>query len=108
MTPHEYLSQLLRRQELSDAQLRTLQATREEIEGWLRGRYGSVPRFYYAGSYGKGTMIGEAYDLDLVIYFPASERQSLADLFWGVHRRLGEGGYRVVPRTVALRLPCDR
>lgn len=107
MTPHEYLTQLLRRQDLTEAQLRQFRDTREQIEGWLRGRYGSVPRFYYAGSYGKGTMIAEAYDLDLVMYFPSTERRSLGELYWDVHRRLADGGYQIVPRTVALRLPYN-
>ena len=102
---HEYLTQLLRRQDLSDAQLRELREQRDLVERCLRGSYGSDPRFYYAGSYGKDTMIAAAYDLDVVVYFPPSERRTLAELFWGVNRRLTDCGFVVVPRTVALRLP---
>jgi hypothetical protein len=105
MTPHDYLVTVLRNQELTAQQLQDLRALRERIEAWLRGQFGSQLRVYYAGSYGKQTMIRASYDLDLVLYFPPTERASLQDIFWSVHRRLTDGGYHVVPRTVALRLP---
>lgn len=105
MTPHDYLVEVLRSQALDSEQLAPLRSHREAIENRLRGRFGSAPRFYYAGSYGKQTMIKAAYDLDIIIYFPSIDRTTLHDLYWGVNLRLTEGGYRVVPRTVALRLP---
>ena len=105
MTPHDYLVQVLRGQDLTEVQVRELRNARDGVERCLRAEYGSEPRFYYAGSYGKGTMIADAYDLDVVIYFPSTESRTLSELFWGVNRRLTDSGHRVVPRTVALRLP---
>ncbi|HYE19731.1 MAG TPA: hypothetical protein VEA69_14875 [Tepidisphaeraceae bacterium] len=107
MTPHDYLVGVLQQQALSAQHVSTLRAQRETIENWLRGRFGGGPRFYYAGSFGKQTMIRAAYDLDIVIYFPSTERATLHDLYWGIHRRLVDGSYQVVPRTVALRLPYN-
>lgn len=84
-----------------------LQGLRAQIEQGLRQRFGARPRFYYGGSYGKGTMLRSAYDLDIVMYFPSTERASLHELFWAVHLQLGALRYMVHPRTVALRLPYD-
>jgi hypothetical protein len=105
MTPHDYLVAALQNQELSTRQVQELRDLRERIEAWFRGQFGYQVRMYYAGSYGKQTMVRAAYDLDLVLYFPPTERATLHDIFWSVNRRLIDGGYNVVPRTVALRLP---
>jgi hypothetical protein len=85
--------------------LATLRSTRDAVEGGLRRAYGALPRFYYAGSYGKDTLIRASYDLDIVMYFPSAENRTLSDLFWGVHRTLVGSGLIVQPKTVALRLP---
>ncbi len=57
MTPHDYLVAVLRNQELSAQQIRDLRNRRKQIEAWLRGQFGAQLRMYYAGSYGKQTMI---------------------------------------------------
>ena len=80
MSNHEYLLNLLNEQDLEQGSLSTLQRLRGEIGAVLQGRYGSTPRIYYAGSYGKNTTIKEAFDLDVVIYFPHTESASLADI----------------------------
>jgi hypothetical protein len=85
----------------------TLQRLRGEIEMVLRRQFGGSPRIYYAGSYGKDTMIREAYDLDIVIYFPYTETRSLGQLFNAVYATLTTANYSVTPRTVALRLPYE-
>lgn len=107
MTGHQYLASLLARETLQAAEVATLQGLRAQIEQGLRQRFGAAPRFYYGGSYGKGTMLRSAYDLDIVMYFPTTERASLHELFWAVHQQLGALHYVVHPRTVALRLPYE-
>lgn len=107
MTPHDYLSGVLIRETVAPVQMATLQRLRDKIEADLRSSFGAAPRFYYGGSYGKGTMLRLAYDLDIVMYFPASERSTLAELFGAVRKELVSRGYVVTPRTVALRLPYE-
>jgi hypothetical protein len=105
MTAHGYLQQLLTSHELWQQELATLRSTRDAVETVLRRSHGTLPRFYYAGSFGKDTLIRAAYDLDIVMYFPSTENRTLGDLFWGVHRTLVGNGLIVQPKTVALRLP---
>ena len=105
MTPHEYLDGLLRGQAMRQQDISTLKQLRDKIEGDLRRSYGSAPRFYYAGSYGKDTMIQVSFDLDIVIYFPHTQTASLRDIFASVRSKLVQTGYTVQPKTVALRLP---
>jgi hypothetical protein len=105
MTPHEYLAGLLQQQAMQQNEVDTLRRLRDEIEGKLRQAYGTAPRFYYGGSFGKDTMIGASYDLDIVIYFPSTEQASLSDIFNSVHSQLTRNGYKVQRKTVALRLP---
>jgi hypothetical protein len=107
MTPHQYLERLLQQQAMPQGELATLRRLRDEIEGKLRSAYGSGPRCYYGGSFGKNTMIRVSYDLDIVIYFPSTERASLRDIFNDVHGELTRNGYVVQPKTVALRLPYE-
>lgn len=104
MSGHQYLESILRQQELRESELQTLRTTRDEIENWLRGDIGVVPRIYYGGSYAKNTLLRLSFDLDIVIYFPATERSTLQDIFWRIQGRLA-AKYVVRARTVALRLP---
>jgi len=97
MTAHEYLQQLLESQELWPQELATLRSTRDAVESGLRRSHGNLPRFYYAGSYGKDTLIRAAYDLDIVMYFPSTEDRTLSDLFWSVHRTLVGSGRSETP-----------
>jgi hypothetical protein len=106
-SPHEYLLGLLSRESITSSEIGTLQRLRDKIEFDLRGQFGYAPRFYYGGSYAKGTMLKSAYDLDIVMYFPSSETATLSNLFWSVSGRLRALGYVVHPRTVALRLPYE-
>lgn len=105
MTAHAYLVMLLAGQVMPQPALDTLQRLRGEIETVLRRHVGTAPRFYYGGSYGKDTMIREAYDLDIVLYFPHTDTTPVRDLFLATNTALVSAGYKVRPRTVALRLP---
>lgn len=107
MTGHNYLVGVLNSQYMddNDRAVITMRSLREEIEGVLRRVYGSYPLFYYAGSYGKRTMIRASFDLDIVIYFPSTERSSLREIYTSVHRTLLNANYTVNPKTVSLQLP---
>ena len=50
-------------------------------------------------------MIREAYDLDIVLYFPDTETRSIRDLFTATNAAPRGGPIVVRPRTLALRLP---
>lgn len=105
MTGHEYLVQILEAQKMLPLDLAPMQTHRAEIETNLRSIYGTAPRFYYGGSYGKDTLVKASYDLDIVMYFPNSDYRSVGDLYNSVHQSLNRSGYTVVPKNVALRLP---
>ncbi len=105
MTAHDYLVNILRREELLPAEILALQTARDDIERVLRGAYGYGPRIYYGGSYAKDTQIRSAYDLDIVMYLPSHDALPLRDLFEGVQSYLARAQFVVAPKTVALRLP---
>src|SRR5262245_16842064 len=85
----------------------TARVPRRQIGTVPPRHFGNEPRFYYGGSYGKDTMIREAYDLDIVLYFPHTEGRSLRDLFVATNSALVAARYTVHPKTVALRLPYE-
>jgi hypothetical protein len=66
---------------MGDEDLAMIRALREQIESRLRQGLGSTPRIYYGGSYAKGTMIREAFDLDIIVYYPHTENATLGQLF---------------------------
>jgi len=107
MTGHEYLQKVLKGQEMRPETIEMLQNLRNEIEGKLRSTFGSAPRFYYGGSYGKNTMIRESFDLDIVIYFPNSEARTCKALYTRVEESLVNTGFIVKRKNVALRLPYE-
>ena len=90
MTPEEYLKALLASQDLTDQQEKDLAAHKKEVTDYLRGEFGDVPSIRYAGSYAKGTMIRERYDLDIVCYFPSDDGRSLKEIRGDVAARLME------------------
>lgn len=107
MTGHDYLADVLTDQKIELDQIESLQLLRDEIETVLRNEYGSYPRIYYGGSYAKHTMIREAFDLDVIIYFPCTQRATLKKIYESVHEALVSANYIVRPKTVALQLPYE-
>ncbi len=104
MTGHEYLDNLLQQRMVSDTTRSTMRTTRDEIEKNLRKVIGSTPRIYYAGSYGKNTMLDVYHDLDIVVYYPSSSTKTLKEIYWEVYNTLN-GTYWVQQKDVAIRLP---
>lgn len=108
MSNNDFLWGIISKQELSLAQKNALTTQKEQIEVALRSVYGWGPKIYYAGSFGKGTMISAAFDLDIVIYFPSTETTSVKDIYKHVGQTLKNKGYVVKEKNVALRLPYDK
>lgn len=101
-----YLESLLAGQILTPAELAQLQELRSLIEGQL-STFEGTPRFYYAGSYGKDTIIRSSYDLDIVMYWPHDTPYTLVGLFSAVGDSLRKNWTVVQPKTVAWRLPFN-
>jgi len=109
MTTQEYLKEILKQQSLSDdsAEIQALRSERKKVEELLRKSFEkSSLTIQYAGSYAKGTMIRDSYDLDIVCYFnhdDESAGKTLEEIFNKVKESL-ESKYYVVPKKSALRL----
>ena len=98
-----YFQNLLRAQTLSDQELQALRGLRQRIEGQLSRLEGN-PRFYYAGSYGKKTMIRTRYDLDLVIYWPQTANYTIKGIYDAVGQVLRKEWQVVNSKTVCWEL----
>lgn len=109
MTRTEYLRKILELQTLDPAgnEIADINKRAREVEAVLNREFpASDKTIRYAGSFAKGTMIREAYDLDLICYLgneDTSAGDTLADIFVGVRNAL-EKAYRVAPKTSALRI----
>jgi hypothetical protein len=109
MTTDEYLQTILRQQTLAEggAELTALRARRDEVEKLLRESFkDGSPAIRYGGSIAKGTMIREAYDLDMTCYYgheDASAGGTLKEIYESVERAL-QAKYLVERKPSALRL----
>jgi hypothetical protein len=108
MTPNEYLLNTLDQQTLAEDsdELEALRDRRKDVEELLREEFGSSPTIRYGGSKSKGTMIKEAYDLDVICYFPRDDDDAggtLETIYENVKKSLSKK-YIVVPKTSAIRL----
>jgi hypothetical protein len=104
MTAHRYLVRVLEKQRMDDRNSVRLERIRDQIRRDLEPINRYNPRFYNGGSYGKKTMIREAFDLDLVIYFPHTDSRSLKEMYSSVYDSLDRAGYKMKPKRVALTL----
>jgi len=82
---------------------RCSQANKNEVTDFLRAEFGATPVIKYAGSREKGTMIQENYDLDIVCYFPSSDRRSLKEIRADVSSHLAKR-YSLEERASAERI----
>jgi hypothetical protein len=109
MTTTDYLTKVLAVQTLTDdsQELKALQERRAEVEKVLRDHFEDCsPTIRYGGSMAKGTMIKEAYDLDIICYFPhddTSAGETLEDIYNNTRKAL-EARYLVEPKASALRV----
>jgi hypothetical protein len=81
MTPEKFLQDLLDSQNLKQEQELTLKAHKKEVTDYLIAEFQDKnPTIKYAGSYEKGTMIRDCYDLDIVCYFPDTDTRTLKEI----------------------------
>ena len=81
MTPEKFLQDLLDSQNLKPEQELTLKAHKKEVTDYLIAEFqDQSPTIKYAGSYEKGTMIQDYYDLDIVCYFPSTDTRTLKEI----------------------------
>jgi hypothetical protein len=106
MTAHEYFAALLRQQLLPPADDTKLRLLRDQVQGEV-GKLAGSPRFYYAGSYAKGTLIRERFDLDIVAYWPSTTTYNLSGISDAVGTQLKKGWQYVNPKTVSWELPFE-
>jgi hypothetical protein len=106
MTANDYLNSLLAQQTLTDPELNALRGLRDTIQNQLSILEGS-PRFYYAGSYGKRTMIRQRYDLDIAIYWPSTVSYSIKGIYDAVGQLLKKNWKVVNSKTVSWELPFE-
>jgi len=83
--------------------MQVLHSHKDEITKFLRKEFGNDPVIKYAGSYAKGTMIQESYDLDIVCYFPSTDSRTLKEIHDDVANRLKKG-YLVEEKASAVRI----
>lgn len=109
MKPQEYLELVLKQESLSDDsdEIKAIRLERKKVEQLLQESFKeSNPTIQYAGSYKKGTMIKNSYDLDIICYFNRDDNkagESLEEIFNNVKKSL-DSKYRVISKTSALRL----
>lgn len=109
MEPQKYLEGILKAQKLEDdsQELKDLQSRRKDVEKILRDGFPEAsPTVRYGGSKAKGTLIREAYDLDIVSYFPHDDTTAggtLKEIYENVTKKLAEH-YYVYPKPSAIRL----
>lgn len=109
MDPDKYLESVLSSQELKEDsdELNDLRARKAIVQKIIEAAFAeSSPTIRYGGSYIKGTLIKESYDLDIICYFGHDDTKpgdTLEDIYNNVKEILSEG-YYVEPRTSALRL----
>lgn len=109
MNNNEYLHEILRLQTLmpESNELKVLQKHRVDVEGILREHFSQCsPTIRYGGSRAKGTMIKEAYDLDVICYFPHDDTtagETLEEIYNNTASAL-EPKYLVERKPSALRL----
>ncbi len=103
-----YLNGILKKHSLADdsREIKDLQAEKEKVESLLKTEFKGTPIIQYAGSYKKGTMIKDSYDLDIICYFKDDDDfvgENLEEIYNNVKSKLEEK-YSVIPKKSALRL----
>lgn len=106
LTSGYYLDQLLATQYLTYEEEKHLCEIAEDLKKRLSNLEGH-PQFYYAGSFGKDTIVRESYDLDLVVYWPSTaQKYSIQGIYESVGNLLEKQGFLVNSKNVCWEIPC--
>lgn len=108
MTDNEYLKKILEYQTLDSNgdEMNELRSRRDAVRDKLRAKYGSGPSIRYGGSKAKGTMIKDAYDLDVICYFD-NDDDSAGDTLQKIYDSVAETfeeDYHIERKPSAIRL----
>jgi hypothetical protein len=109
MTPDEYLAAVLDSQKLKDDsdEMKKLRQHRDDVETLLRQAFSDcTPTIRYGGSKAKGTMVKNAYDLDVICYFDRADDgcgDTLREIYFNVRDAL-KNDYLVEEKPSAIRL----
>ena len=109
MSEDRYLEEILESQTLDPEgqEIKKLRSRRDEVDKLLRKKFEkSSPTIRYGGSKAKGTMILEAYDLDVICYFDHEDKEAgetLQEIYENVEKALNDD-YLVTRKPSALRL----
>lgn len=109
MNENEYLQKIVTDHKMKDGdkEVTDAMAVKVEVERLIRSKLTkAVPVIEVAGSYAKGTMIRDHYDLDLVCYFQNAENEAgdtLEEIYFSMDKILSEE-YQVTPKNAALLL----
>lgn len=109
MNDNEYLSGIIAAHEVTEGSAEAVAAlaVMTDVEKLIRSKLKTaVPVIEVAGSYAKGTMIKDHYDLDATCYFLNGETEAgdtLEDIFNNVGKILEEE-YKVTPKNASLLL----
>ena len=113
MIDEEYLRKVLQEQTLVEGgkELTSLAQHRKDVDQLLKKEFGHGRALREGGSKAKGTMVKEAYDLDLLYYFHRDDEsagETIREVFEGVEEVLQEQ-YRTQRKGVAVRLlDCEQ
>src|ERR1043165_6727455 len=109
MSDKKYLEDILASQTLDpDGQeMKDLREHRADVEKILRKKFADcTPTIRYGGSKAKGTMIKEAYDLDMTCFFGRADNgagETLQEIYENVEAALADD-YLITRKPSALRL----
>src|SRR3989338_6620296 len=109
MNENEYLRSVIDAHQLDEASDEAVAAMniKNEVECLIRSKLTSaVPVIEIAGSYAKGTMIRDHYDLDVICYFRNEETEagdSLEEIYNAINGFLSDE-YKVTTKNAALLL----
>jgi hypothetical protein len=109
MSDKKYLEDILESQTLDpDGQeMKDLRAHRADVDRILRKKFEECsPTIRYGGSKAKGTMVKEAYDLDMTCYFARDENgagETLQEIYENVEAALADD-YLITRKPSAVRL----
>jgi hypothetical protein len=109
MSNKKYLEDILESQTLNPegTEMKDLRAHRSDVEKVLRKKFENcAPAIRYGGSKAKGTMIIEAYDLDMTCYFARDENgagETLQEIYENVEASLAND-YLITRKPSAIRL----
>jgi len=99
-----FLRDILHSQELDQRNISELRGFRKQIADQIKFNIGGDPYIYYGGSYRKGTLISDNYDLDIVPLWKSSFNHSLSQIYTMVGALLEQKWDHVMEKRVGWQI----